>query len=461
MTTREQEIIDIVRRQRAFYDTLETRSYRFRLDRLNRLKEGVRRFEGELGAALKNDMGRPDFEIFASEIGLVYKDLSHSIKHLKKWMKPRRVRTPLVTQPATSRIHYEPLGVNLIISPFNYPIHLTLIPLVSAIAAGNTVVVKTSEMVPSTSRAIEKLIDQVFDPNHIAAVPGGIPETTLLLEQKFDHIFFTGSSKVGAIVMAAAARHLTPVTLELGGKSPCIVHLDAKMDIAVNRIVYGKFMNAGQSCIAPDYVVVHRDVEEAFLAQIKKRITDVYGEDAATSPDYGRILNERHFDRIVDLLDPEKIWVGGQVHRKDRFIAPTVMRGVTAGDRVMAEEIFGPVLPVMTYETLDDIRDIVSSFPQHPLACYIFSESKSVQHELISRIQFGGGCINHCLNHYGNPNLPFGGVGESGMGRYHGFTGFECFSHQKSILIASTRLDPPLIYPPYNKKERIIRWLMK
>ena len=457
----EQEIIDIVHRQRTFFNTAVTHAYNFRFNKLLKLKSGIEKFESKLSAALKDDLGRPDFEIYASEIGLVLHNLSNTMKHLKKWVRPKRVKTPLLTQPASSHIHYTPLGVNLIISPFNYPIGLTFIPLISAIAAGNTAVIKTSEVTATCSHVIRELIDEIFDPEYIAYIPGEVRETTLLLKQKFDHIFFTGSPRVGTIVMEAAAKHLTPVTLELGGKSPCIVHSDAKLNIAVNRIVYGKFMNAGQTCIAPDYVMVHQSVKEEFLKRIKTRVIDMYGDDASLSPDFGRIVNEQHFNRIVNLIDKKKILIGGQVNKSDRFIAPTVMRDVTLQDKVMAEEIFGPVLPVIEYDNFDDISGVISRLPHHPLACYLFSESKAVQRELVSRIQFGGGCINHCLNHMVNSSLPFGGVGESGMGSYHGFNGFECFSHKKSILKAASWIDLPLIYPPYKKKLGMIRRIMK
>jgi aldehyde dehydrogenase (NAD+) len=461
MKKSEQEIIDIVDRQRAFFNTAVTHTYNFRFNQLMTLKSGIKKFESKLSAALKDDLGRPDFEIYATAIGLVLYDLSNTIKHFKKWMRPKRVRTPLLIQPASSHIHYTPRGVNLIISPFNYPIGLTFVPLISAIAAGNTAVIKTAVITPTCSRVIQELIDEIFDPEYIAYIPGEVPETTLLLKQKFDHIFFTGSPRVGAIVMAAAAKHLTPVTLELGGKTPCIVHSDAKMNIAVNRIVYGKYMNAGQSCVAPDYVMVHQSVKEEFLERIKKRVIDMYGDDASLSPDLGRIVNEQHHSRIVNLIDQNKILVGGQFNKSDRFIAPTVMRDVTLEDKVMSEEIFGPILPVMEYDNFDEISDVISKLPHHPLACYIFSESNAVQRELISRIQFGGGCINHCINHFGNPNLPFGGVGESGIGSYHGFNGFECFSHKKSMLKAASWIDLPLIYPPYKGKLGIIRRIMK
>lgn len=457
----EQVIIETVLKQHAFFNSSPTHSYNFRINELQKLKKGINKFESQLSAALKADLGKSEFESYATEIGFVLHDLTNTMKNLKKWMKPERVRTALLCQPASSKIYFTPLGVNLIISSFNYPVGLTFAPLIAAMAAGNTAVVKTSELTPNVSKVIQTLIGDTFDPEYIAFIPGEIPETTLLLKQKFNHIFFTGSPRVGGIVMEAAAKHLTPVTLELGGKSPCIVHSDARMNIAVNRIVYGKFMNAGQTCLAPDYVMVHQSVKDEFLEKIKQRIINLYGEDASLSPDFGRIVNEQHYHRIVRLIAQDKVVVGGQFNKADRYIAPTVMKNVTLKDHIMAEEVFGPVLPVMEYNNLDHVFDTIAKLPQHPLACYIFSESKTVQDELISRIQFGGGCINHCIQHFVNPELPFGGIGESGIGSYHGFNGFERFSHKKSILKTASWLDLPLIYPPYQGKAKLIRRIMK
>lgn len=456
-----QEISDIVRFQRVFFNSSATHAYDFRIDALHKLKQGIQKFEGRLRTALEIDLGKSEFEAYATEIGLILHELRTTRRSLKKWMKPRRVKTSFLCQPSTSQVLFTPLGVNLIISPFNYPVSLTFIPLIAAIAAGNTAVIKTSELTPTCSREIQNLIEETFEPEFVAYIPGKVPETTTLLTQKFDHIFFTGSPKIGAIVMEAAAKHLTPVTLELGGKSPCIVHSDANMNIAVNRIVYGKFINAGQTCIAPDYVMVHHRIKEEFLTKIKQRIIHIYGHDASLSPDLGRIVNAQHHRRIVELIDPDKVVVGGQYNAADRYIAPTVLKNVTVNDRVMTEEIFGPVLPVLEYTHFDEIYDIVSKLPQHPLACYIFSQSNAVQQELISRIQFGGGCVNHCVQHIINNNLPFGGVGNSGIGSYHGFDGFERFSHKKSVLTAPTWFDLPLIYPPYKRKIATIRLILR
>jgi aldehyde dehydrogenase (NAD+) len=459
--TSEQTIISTVARQRNFFKVGSTRQYQTRIDCLQKFKAGLIKYEAELHAALKEDLGKSEFESFSAETGFCRYELAETIKKLRSWMKPRRVRTSILVQPGSSSIHYSPLGVNLIIGPYNFPVMLTFSPLIAAIAAGNTAVVKTSELTPTSSAVIQRFIEDVFDPEYVAYVPGAIEETTLLLAQKFDHIFFTGSPRVGSIVMSAAAKHLTPVTLELGGKSPCIVHKDANLDIAAKRICGGKFTNAGQVCIAPDYVLVHREVKEAFLEKLKRRIIECYGEDASKSPDYGRIVNVSHFQRIAALIDPEKVVVGGQVDAADRYIAPTVLRDIRLDDRAMREEIFGPLLPVLEYSTLDDIHAIVDRLPQHPLACYIFSESKEFQHKLIDTLQFGGGCINNCIMHIINSYLPFGGVGQSGMGAYHGYHGFERFSHAKSIFKSPTWIDLSLLYAPYKDKIKLLRMIMK
>jgi aldehyde dehydrogenase (NAD+) len=459
--TTEQEIIAIVAKQRNYFKTGATRSYASRVENLKKLKTAIIKYETSLHAALKQDLGKPEFEAYLSETGFSLLDISETISKLKRWMKPKWTLTSLLTQPGSSRIHYSPLGVNLIIAPYNYPINLTFSPLIAAIAAGNTAVIKTSELTPACSTVIGKLINETFAPEFIAYIEGEVKETTILLQQKFDHIFFTGSPRVGSIVMSAAAKNLTPVTLELGGKSPCIVHEDAKLDIAVKRIVSTKFLNAGQTCIAPDYVLVHKAIKEAFLSKLKERIVNVYSENAISSPDFGRIVSDNHFQRICGLIDQAKVLVGGQSDAATRFIAPTVMRDVTLADKVMSEEIFGPVLPVIEYAKLEDVYTVIDQLPQHPLACYLFSESTAVQQEIINTIQSGGACINNCVMHIGNPYLPFGGVGESGMGAYHGFHGFECFSHKKGVLKAATWIDVPLIYAPYGNKIKILRKILK
>ncbi len=456
----EQTIVEIVNTQREFFDTGITKEYSFRIQKLKVLQAGIKKYEEAFHAALHTDLHKSAYESYMTETGFVLNELSSAIKRLKKWMKPKRVPTPLYLLPAKSSIRYAPLGVNLIISPYNYPIGLTLAPLIAAIAAGNTIVVKTSELAPSCSAVLQQCLLDIFDPEYVAFVSGEIPETTILLNQQFDHIFFTGSSRVGSIVMHAAAKYLTPVTLELGGKSPCIVHSDANIKIAAKRIVFGKFLNAGQTCVAPDYVMVHESVKEKLLLAIRDRIQEVYGDPKA-SPDFARIINDQHFERICGLIDKSKIVCGGDVEASERYIAPTVLSDVKILDAVMGEEIFGPVLPVLTYSTFEHIYKVISVLPSHPLACYIFTESNTVSNDLIQNIHFGGGCINNCVSHLGNEHLPFGGVGESGMGSYHGFTGFKQFSHGKSVLHSKSFFDFPLIYPPYKGKLPFLKKIMK
>lgn len=461
LPTTEQEIIDIVKQQHEYFKTGVTKSFQSRIDSLRKLKAALTMYESVMHEALKKDLGKPEFESFLSETGFCIHDISTTISKLKSWMKPKWKLTSLLTQPGSSRVVYSPLGVNLIIAPYNYPVMLTFSPLIAAIAAGNTAVIKTSEITPNCSAIIRKIINETFNPEYIVHIEGEVNETTILLQQKFEHIFFTGSPRVGSIVMSAAAKNLTPITLELGGKSPCIVHEDAKLDIAINRIVSSKFLNAAQTCVAPDYVLVHKAVKEVFLSKLKDRIISVYGEDASTSPDFARIVSDNHFQRVCKLIDQQKVIVGGQSDAETRFIAPTVMRDVTLTDKIMSDEIFGPVLPVLEYESINDIYSIVDQLPHHPLACYIFSESSTFQNKIINNIQSGGACINNCIFHAANHHIPFGGVGESGMGSYHGFDGFECFSHKKGVLKAATWIEIPLTYAPYGKKINILRKIMK
>ncbi|THB70242.1 MAG: aldehyde dehydrogenase [Gammaproteobacteria bacterium] len=456
-----QRIIKVVKSQREYFESGATRSYKFRIAQLKKLRKAIKDYELEFTAALKTDLGKAPFESYATEIGFVLHDIRYTIKKLKGWMRPKSVKTPFYLLPGSSKIYSDPLGVNLIIAPFNYPVGLTFAPLVAAIAAGNTAVVKTSELTEHVSSVIEKLINTVFEKEYIAYVPGGVNETTVLLEQKFDHIFFTGSPRVGSIVMEAAAKHLTPVTLELGGKSPCIVHKDANLDIAARRIIYGKMMNAGQTCVAPDYILAHEEIEIELQEKLVERINELYGEDPSQSTDFGRIVNHQHHDRLVSLIEPNNLVTGGQNDRENRYIAPTLLENISLDHKVMQEEIFGPILPILEYKTLDDVFDIVSKLPQHPLACYIFSESKQIQERLINGIQFGGGSINQCINHLTNPELPFGGVGISGIGAYHGYEGFKRFSHQKSVLKSGTKPDLPIAYPPYQGKLKFLRMILK
>ena len=457
------QIHHIVENQRAFFNTHATLGHEFRLNALKTLKEGVCRHEQRFHDALKADLGKPVYESFITETGIIRHDLTRTMKSLKKWMGVKWKMTPFYLLPGTSKVRYTPLGVNLIIAPFNYPMQSTFSPLIAAIAAGNTAVVKTSELTPSVSRVIQNLINDCFRPEHVAYVPGEVEETQMLLTQKFDHIFFTGSTRVGGIVLEAAAKHLTPVTLELGGKSPCIIHNDANLDTAVRRIAYGKLLNTGQTCVAPDYALVHQDVAQPFIDKLGKRIRALYGDNPSQSPDFGRIVNVAHHRRLVSLIDPEKVVIGGDHDEATRYIGPTVMTNVNLHDPVMKEEIFGPILPVMTFRTLDQVYQTIGALPQHPLALYLFTGDRQIRDELVSLIPFGGGCVNHCIQHLANPYLPFGGQGGSGMGHYHGFDGFTQFSHKKAMYQAPTAtwLDLPLIYPPYKGKLKIMRAIFR
>lgn len=450
-----------VQAQRTFFMKNKPFSLAYRVQQLTRLKQAVTANKSALIGALDVDLHKSEFEAYLTEVGFVLNELTDTIKHLKKWMKPKKVSTPYFLQPAKSHIHATPLGVCLIISPFNYPVSLCLSPLIAALAAGNTCIIKTSELTPNVSRVLTSLINATFASEYVHCISGEVEHVTALLAQKFDHIFFTGSSEVGKIVMQQAAKQLTPVTLELGGKSPCIVCADANIDIAVKRIVYGKMLNTGQTCVAPDYVLVDDSIKQTFLDKLVARITELYGDNAFNNEALGRIVNQRHTQRISELIEQDKVLVGGQFDIEQGYIAPTVMTNVDLSDAIMQQEIFGPVLPVLGFTNYDQVLQVIEHLPAHPLAAYIFSESKQTQALLNSKIQAGGIAINHCVQHLANPNLPFGGVGLSGIGSYHGKHGFDCFSHQKSVLSASTWLDLPLLYPPYKNKLSLLKRLFK
>lgn len=449
-----------VARQRTFFESGATRSYEFRLQQLKQLKAAMLKYADELEVALKADIGRPPLEVYV-ELNTALDDLNHAIKHLKSWMRPKRVGTTMFAQPGTSRIEYTPLGVTFVMGPYNYPFLLCVQPMVGALAAGNTVIMKPSSLTPNVSKIIEKIAKEFFTPEVFQVFLGSTDVTDTLLEEQFDHIFFTGSPRVGRLVMAKAAKYLTPVTLELGGKSPTIIHSDAKLDVAAKRLLAGKMMNAGQTCIAPDHVFVHASIKEAFEKKLVETLRGFYGDNPQQSPDFGRIINARHFDRVTSLIDPTKVLAGGQSDKASLYIAPTLLRNVTLDDAVMQEEIFGPVLPLITYERLDEIYAHMKKLPRHPLALYLFTESKEVENEVLQNIQFGGGCINNTMMHIANANLPFGGVGESGMGSYHAHKSFLTFSHQRSILKSATFFDLPLRYAPYKDKVKIFKSLFK
>jgi aldehyde dehydrogenase (NAD+) len=450
----------IVGKQQSFFRSGATRSIAYRKEQLAKLRQAILRFEPELLAALKKDLNKSGQEAYATEIGIVLKEIRFAIRRVRTWSKIKRVRTPLSHIGASSRIVPEPLGITLIIGPWNYPINLMLGPVVAAISAGNAMVLKPSEMAPATSRALARLIRETFPPEYITVVEGNSDVSAELLKQSFDHIFFTGSPAIGRIVMEAAAKKLIPVTLELGGKSPCIVHKDTNIEFAAKRIVFGKLTNAGQTCVAPDYLLVHKEVKQRFVDRMAQIAETFYGKDPICNPAYGKIVNEHHFRRLAGYLNEGRIVYGGQMDEAARKIAPTLLEGVTMESRVMREEIFGPILPVLEYAETEEILAAVQANPK-PLALYVFSDSSEFQNEIVNSLSFGGRCINDTIIHLGTPYLPFGGVGSSGIGSYHGEHGFRAFSHYKGILKQSNRIDFPFRYPTSKWGERIIRKLLR
>ncbi len=448
-----------VARLRARFAGGVTRPLEYRQRQL----EGIARFlserEGEIEAALKRDMGRPSFEVYPSEIAFIAAEIALTRKKLRSWTKPERVSTSLVGQPGKSRIHREPLGVVLIIGPWNYPLQLVLVPLLGAIAAGNCAIVKPSELAPATAELIASRLPEYVDGDCVRVALGGVPETTELLAERFDHIFYTGNGTVGRIVMEAAAKHLTPVTLELGGKSPCIVDQNTDLDVAARRIVWGKYYNAGQTCVAPDYVLAHEAIEEPLLARMKKTLDEFFGEDPRTRPDYGRIVNLRHHRRLVRLLQGSgQIVAGGVADENDRYIAPTILRDVAPDAPIMTDEIFGPILPVLRVKDVAQAIAFVNARPK-PLALYLFTNDRAVETSVLERTSSGGVTVNHVLLHLAVPSLPFGGVGASGIGAYHGRATFETFSHRKAVLVKPTWLDPWFFYPPYTDAKK--KWVRR
>lgn len=452
-------LADVVDAQRAFALAGTAKDIGFRRARLRQLKEALKASEQRLLDALHADLGKSPFESCLTEIGVVHHEIDDAIANVRRWSRPRHVTIGLTVAPATSWIIPEPYGTTLIIGAWNYPLQLTLAPLVAAIAAGNTAIVKPSELAAHSSSALADVLNATFDADYVHVIEGGIDETSALLAHRFDKIFFTGSTAVGRIVAKAAAEHLTPVTLELGGKSPCFVLADADIAVAARRISWGKYLNAGQTCVAPDYVLVERSVHDALLAELAAQIAPVAGTDPRNSDSFGRIVNRRHVERLRRLIDPAKIHAGGEISEDERFVAPTILRDVDWSDPVMQEEIFGPILPVIAFDHLDDAIAAVKARPK-PLALYAFTRSKTIEQRLLSSIAFGGGCINDVVMHVANPRLPFGGVGESGMGSYHSEAGFRAFSHYKSVLRKPTGFELPVRYPPYSPwKFRLLRWL--
>ena len=458
----QQQISALVEEQRAFFESGKTLCTCYRKKALQKLYSAIVSHEKELTDALQKDLGKSDFESYMCEIGMVLDEISYMLKHVDDFAKEKRVRTPLAQFASRSYVKPSPYGVTLIMSPWNYPFLLTLDPLVDSLAAGNTAIVKPAAYAPATAQAVKELLESIFPREYVAVVTGGRAENACLLDQKFDYIFFTGSKGVGKEVMKKAAEHLTPVTLELGGKSPCIVDETANLDLAARRIAFGKYLNCGQTCVAPDYVLCHTSVRDRFAELLKNEIIRQYGEAPLQNADYGHIINQKHFDRICSLIDEKKTVHGGQTNSDTLQIEPTVMTNVTWDDAVMGEEIFGPVLPILTYESIDEVIKTVNSH-DHPLALYLFSSNKKTIRRVTSKCSFGGGCINDVIIHLATANMGFGGVGESGMGAYHGKVGFDTFSHKKSIVDKKTWIDLPMRYQPYNRAlyAKLLRMFLK
>lgn len=454
------EINEIVEKQRRFFEGGNTLGVNTRIRYLKKLYAAIKSGLGEIHEGLYKDLGKSASESYMCETGLVLSELSHMLKHVKKYAKAKRVKTPLAQFASKSYRLPSPYGTVLVMNPWNYPFLLSIDPLISAVAAGNTVVLKTSSYSPNTNAAIEKVLSSVFPKEYVAVIFGGSQVNKALFETKFDYIFFTGSKTVGKIVYEKAAQNLTPVTLELGGKSPCIVDETANIKLAAKRIVWGKFLNCGQTCVAPDYILCHEKVREKLLAEIEKQIKKQFGENPLENPTYGKMINEKHFERVCGLIDPDKVVVGGRSDATKLKIEPTVMDGVTFEDRVMGEEIFGPVLPVISYKEEGEVFGYVSSHDA-PLACYIFSSDKKRIKRLTTRLGFGGGCVNDVVIHLATSNMPFGGFKESGMGGYHGKAGFDTFTHYKSIVDKKTFTDLPMRYRPYKKgNDKLIKMFL-
>jgi len=440
----------IIGKQREFFQTCKTKDITFRLEQLKILKQAIVENTPAIIEALQADLQKPVFETYATEIGVI-NDINDAIKNLKNWTKPKKAAVSWKFFPYSAKIYPEPLGVVLIIGPWNYPLQLIISPLIGAIAAGNCTILKPSEIAPHTSSLVAQIIGKHFNPDYIAVVEGGVETSQKLLAEKFDHIFFTGGTSVGKIVMEAAAKHLTPVTLELGGKSPCIIDTEINLEYTVKRIVWGKFINAGQTCIAPDYLLVDQKIKKDLVDGMKKYLKEFYGDNAANSPDYARIISQKQFDRLANLIQDGEIIIGGETNAEERYIAPTLLDHVSLTDAVMQEEIFGPILPIIEYTDITEAIALINSKPK-PLALYIFTQNKNLQKQVLQETSSGGVCINDTVMQVGVSSLPFGGVGDSGIGSYHGKASFDTFSHYKSVLKNYFWLDLNWRYAPYKDK---------
>ncbi len=456
-------IKDLVEKQNRFFRKKITLSTDFRKAQLKKLDAAIERYDDKISKALNKDLGKSRAESYMCEVGLTRSEISYQIKHMNAFARIRRVRTPVTQFFARSFIRPCPYGNVLVMSPWNYPFLLSLEPLVDALAAGNTVILKPSAYSPATSRVLKEMLSEIYPQEYVTVVEGGREENADLLAQKFDYIFFTGSKSVGRLVMKSASEYLTPITLELGGKSPCIIDESANLKVAARRIVWGKYLNCGQTCVAPDYIMVHENVHDKFIEYFKKEIKIQFGTDALNDPHYGKIVNEKHFDRVKGLIDAsaDKVVCGGNSDRMTLKIEPTLMTGITREDAVMGEEIFGPVMPVLTWSSKQKMMDEINDCDR-PLALYVFTRSREFADDVMSTIRFGGGCINDCISHLATPYMGFGGVGESGMGSYHGKQGFDTFSHFKSVMDKKTFFDMPVRYRPYTKaKMKLLGRLLK
>lgn len=453
-------ISKIINEQKAFFLTEETKSLAFRRKMLLRLKSEIIKNEQIIIDALYADFKKPAFESVLSETGLVLSELNLTIKKLNSWAKPKRVFPSFLNFPSTDKIYYEPYGTVLVIAPWNYPFQLSLLPVIGAIAAGNTVVLKPSELTPNTSKIVETIIESVFEEHFVAVVQGDAKVSQELLKQQWDYIFFTGSVNVGKIVAQASAQYLTPTTLELGGKNPCIVDETANIKLAAKRIVWGKFLNAGQTCIAPDYIIIHYSVKQAFIEALQNEIENSYSKNPQESKDFARIINSINLSRLRNLLKNENIIIGGEIDEERLYMAPTVINEPKLDSEVMKDEIFGPILPVLSYSNEEDIKSIVLKYNK-PLSLYVFSTNKTFAKKMITSFSFGGGAINDTIVHFANPKLPFGGVGSSGIGAYHGKHSFYTFSHKKPVVKRGNWLDVPLRYAPYKGKIKLIKFFLK
>ena len=453
-------IDEVINKQREFFNTGKTKDVKFRLEHLKKLKNSIIANEEEIKKALKEDLNKSESESYMTEIGMTLSELSYDIRHVRGWSKNKRVGTPLAHFPARSFISKEPYGVALILSPWNYPFMLLIEPLIGAISAGNCAVLKPSEFAPNTANVIEKIVKECFEEEYVTVIQGDKDVSQSLIEKQFDYIFYTGGTRVGKIVMQEASKNLVPVTLELGGKSPCIIDEKYSMHLAAKRLLFGKLLNAGQTCIAPDYVLINKNVKDEFINELRKILKEFLGENPVENEDYPKIVNERHFKRLINLIDGENVLIGGKSDENLLKIEPTILDNPKIDSKVMSEEIFGPILPVITYEKIEDAIEYIKKF-EKPLALYMFTNDKKIQNKILNEISFGGGCINDTIIHIANSNMGFGGVGYSGIGNYHGKRSFDTFSHERSIT-KKYSLDLPMRYMPYNDfKDKLVKMFLK